>query len=249
MKIDVLTLFPEMFQGFLGESLLGRAQEQGLLTVRLVNIRDFAHDKHRVVDDTPYGGGAGMVMKPDPIFEAVESLRCPTGPGCKERVILLSPQGENLDQARAQELSESDHLILICGRYEGVDERVREHLATDTISIGDYVLSGGELPALVIVEAVARLLPGVLGAEESAQTDSFTSGLLKYPQYTRPAEYRGWKVPELLLSGNHEEIRKWRRQQSLRRTLKHRPELLPVTELSQEDRDLLREIKDRGEDQ
>jgi tRNA (guanine37-N1)-methyltransferase len=245
MKIDVLTLFPGMFENWVGESILGRAQEAGRVAVRFVNIRDFAPDKHHVVDDVPYGGGAGMVMKPEPIWDATEAQCCQAP--CRERIILLTPQGELLTQEKAADFAAADHLILICGRYEGVDERVRDHLVTDAISIGDYVLSGGELPAMVLVETVVRLLPGVLGREESAQTDTFTSGLLKYPQYTRPEEYRGVSVPEILRSGHHEQIRKWRREQALRRTAAARPDLLDRAELTAEDREILARIREQGD--
>jgi len=221
MRVDVLTLFPEMFAGPLGHSILGRAIGRGLLQVQLTNPRDFTTDRHRTVDDYPYGGGPGMVMKPDPIFTAVESLARPDDP-----IILLSPQGRVFSQAVAAELASQPRLILICGHYEGVDERVREHLATDELSIGDYVLTGGELAAMVVIDAVARLLPSVLGAEASTGEESHSQGLLEYPHYTRPPEFRGWTVPDILLSGHHAEIARWRRQQSLLRTAHHRPDLL-----------------------
>jgi len=217
-----------------------------LVKVNIHNIRDFTHDKHHIVDDYSYGGGAGMVLKPEPIFEAVESIR--TDIYNKEKpdelpVILLTPQGRLFRHQIAQEMSEYSHLILICGRYEGVDERVRQHLATDEISIGDYVLSGGELAAMVVTEAMVRLLPGVLGSEESALDDSHTTGLLEYPQYTRPSIYRDWAVPEILLSGDHGKIEKWRREQAILRTLKRRPELLDKADLSPEERKLIEELK------
>ncbi len=222
MRIDILTLFPEMFPGPFGASIIKRAVDGGLVSLNIYNIRDYTHDKHHTVDDYAYGGGAGMILKPEPIFEAVESVKeedtCP--------VILLTPQGRPFSQPVAQELSGHSRLILICGRYEGVDERVREHLVTDEISIGDYVLSGGELAAMVVVEAVVRLLPGVLGSEESLAEDSHTGGLLEYPQYTRPPMFRSWSVPEVLLSGNHAQIAKWRREQAIQRTKERRPELL-----------------------
>jgi tRNA (guanine37-N1)-methyltransferase len=221
MRVDVLTLFPEMFAGPLDHSILGRAIERGLLQVQLTNPRDFTTDRHRTVDDYPYGGGPGMVMKPGPIFAAVESLAQPGSP-----IILLSPQGRVFNQVIAAELARQPRLIVICGHYEGVDERVREHLATDELSIGDYVLTGGELAAMVVIDAVARLLPGVLGAEASAGEESHSQGLLEYPHYTRPPEFRGWTVPEILLSGHHAEIARWRRQQSLLRTAQRRPDLL-----------------------
>ena len=221
MRIDVLTLFPGMFAGPLDESMLRRAQQQGMLDVRLVDIRRFALDQHRTVDDTPYGGGPGMVLKPEPLFAAVESVREPSS-----RVILLTPQGRLLRQPVAVELAQQSHLVLVCGHYEGVDERVREHLVDDELSIGDYVLTGGELAAMVVIDAVTRLLPGVLGASESIVEESHSGGLLEYPQYTRPADFRGWRVPEVLLSGNHGAIARWRRSQALLRTLARRPELL-----------------------
>jgi tRNA (guanine37-N1)-methyltransferase len=224
MIIDVLTLFPEMFTCFTSTSIMKRAIERQLVTVNTHNFREFAHDRHHTVDDYTFGGGSGMILKPEPIFEEIEAIKT----GIEETdipVILLSPQGRLFTQAVAKELSEQDRFILICGRYEGVDERIKEHLATDEISIGDYVLSGGELPAMVIIESVTRLLPGVLGSEESALDDSHVAGLLEYPQYTRPAVYRNWPVPEVLLSGNHAEIAKWRRDQAIERTKQKRPDL------------------------
>jgi tRNA (guanine37-N1)-methyltransferase len=241
MRIDVLTLFPEMFAGPLDASIVGRAREHGVIEIRVVNIRDFSSERHAIVDDYAYGGGGGMVMKPEPIFAAVEAMRC--GGGCRERVILMSPQGRRFDQLTVAELARYQHLIIICGHYEGVDERVREHLADEEVSIGDYVLTGGELPAMVVVDAVTRLLPGALGAECGATADSFASGLLEHPHYTRPAEFRGWRVPEVLLSGDHEAIRLWRREQALRRTRERRPDLLERAELSEEDRRLLDDIE------
>jgi len=247
MRIDILTLFPEMFQCLLVPGIFERAIERGLVRINTHNIRDYTHDKHHVVDDYAYGGGAGMILKPEPIFEAVESVKSHI---YKEEVnsseipvILLTPQGRPFSQQIALELSRHGGMILICGRYEGVDERVRRHLVTDEISVGDYVLSGGELAAMVVVDAVVRLLPGVLGSEESVQDDSHTSGLLEYPQYTRPAEYRGWAVPEVLLSGNHAEVARWRREQAVRRTLERRPELLDKVELSSEERELVDRLK------
>lgn len=223
MRFDVFTLFPEMFSPYLDESILKRAREAGLLEVGLHNIRDFTTDKHRTTDDEPYGGGGGMVMKPEPIFTAVETvLGAP--PACP--VILLTPQGRRFDQRVAGELAAAGHLALLCGRYEGVDERVRQHLVTDEISIGDYVLTGGELPALVLIDAVTRLTPGVLGDPEAANKDSYASGLLEYPHYTRPPEFRGWEVPEVLRSGNHAEIERWRQEQAEKRTRERRPDLL-----------------------
>jgi tRNA (guanine37-N1)-methyltransferase len=228
VRVDILTLFPGMFVGPFDESMLKRAREAGVLQLNLVDIRDFATDRHRTVDDTPYGGGPGMVLKPGPIFAAVEAVR-----GTDSRVILLSPQGRLFEHARAVELSTLPHLILICGHYEGVDERVREHLVDDELSIGDYVLTGGELAAMVVVDAVARLLPGVLGAGESTVEESHSSGLLEYPQYTRPAEFRGWRVPDVLLSGNHAEISRWRHRRALERTGQRRPELLRPEHLAE----------------
>lgn len=223
MRFDIFTLFPEIFPPYLDESILKRARESGLLEFGLHNIRDYTTDKHRTTDDEPYGGGGGMVMKPEPIFAAVESvLGAP--PVCP--VILLTPQGRPFTQKVAVELAAADHLALLCGRYEGVDERVRQHLVTDEISLGDFVLTGGELPALAIIDAVTRLLPGVLGDPEATQKDSHANGLLEYPHYTRPPEFRGWEVPEILRSGNHAAIEQWRRQQSLQRTQERRPDLL-----------------------
>lgn len=221
MRIDVLTIFPGIFEGPLRQSLLGKAVEGGVLDLRVHDIRGFATDKHRQVDDESYGGGPGMVMKPDPIFAAVASL----GDGPK-RVILLSPAGRRLDQALVRELSREPWLVLICGRYEGVDERVAEGLPAEEVSIGDYVLSGGEVPALALLEAVTRLVPGVIGKEESHECDSFEDDLLDHPHYTRPAEFRGMRVPEVLMSGNHAEIERWRREAALRKTRKNRPDLL-----------------------
>ena len=222
MLIDILTLFPEMFSGVFSYGIMQRAAQQGLVTMRLTNIRDFTHDRHRTVDDYPYGGGAGMVLKPEPVFAAVESIEREPG----TPVILLSPRGRVFNQGVARELSGHKHLILICGHYEGVDERVSEHLVSDEISLGDYILTGGELAAMVVVDAVVRLLPGVLGSAESLLDDSHVNGLLEYPQYTRPVVYRGWAVPEVLLSGNHAQIARWRHEQAILRTRQRRPELL-----------------------
>jgi len=243
LRIDVLTTFPAMFAPVLGESILKRAQEAGIVSISVHDLRRWTHDRHHTTDDYPYGGGPGLVMKPEPFFEAVEELRCRPEVGCAEEVVLLSPQGERFEQSAARDLAARDHLILLCGHYEGVDERVRAHLATRAISIGDYVLTGGELPAMVVIDAVVRLLPGVLGAEEGAAADSFAEGLLEYPQYTRPAEFRGWSVPEVLLSGHHEQIRRWRRKESLRRTRRLRPDLLARANLTDEDRALLEEVE------
>lgn len=221
MRIDVLTIFPEIFEGPLRASLLGKAAEQGIVDVRVHDIRDFAEGPHRQVDDASFGGGPGMVMKPEPVFAAAESL----GPGSR-RTILLSPAGRRLDRALVVELAAEPWLVLVCGRYEGVDERVVEGLPAEEVSIGDYVLSGGEIPALVVIEAVTRLLPGVVGREESVQRDSFEGGLLDHPHYTRPREFRGMAVPDVLLSGNHAEIERWRRESALEKTRRNRPDLL-----------------------
>jgi len=221
MKIDVLTLFPAMFAGPLDESIIKRARTKGFLDLKIHDLRDWTHDKHRTVDDRPFGGGPGMLMKPEPLFEAVESLRRE-----KTRVILFSPSGRKFDQTIARELAQQKDLLLITGHYEGFDERVREALVDDALSVGDYVLTNGALPAMIVVDAVTRLLPGVLGDDESSLDESFSRGLLEYPQYTRPAEFRGMKVPEVLLSGNHAEIEKWRREQAKLRTEKQRPDLL-----------------------
>lgn len=245
MLIDILTLFPEMFDSPFSSSILKRAIERKLVNINLHNIRDYTHDNHHTVDDYTYGGGTGMILKPGPIFEAVESIKS----GFDEQepsqlpVTLLTPQGRRFSQEVAYELSQHSHLILICGRYEGVDERVRQHLVTDEISIGDYVLSGGELAAMVVVDAVVRLLPGVLGSEDSAIDDSHATGLLEYPQYTRPAEYRGWSVPQILLSGDHAQIARWRREQAIQRTAERRPELLDKANLNLEERQLVSRLK------
>ncbi|MBG9793193.1 tRNA (guanine-N1)-methyltransferase [Paenibacillus dendritiformis] len=278
MRIDVLTIFPEMCEGVFRSSILGKAQEKGLVTLNAVNFRDYSGNKHQTVDDYPYGGGGGMVLKPEPIFAAVEAVIAqaeaeraplaqegpalgaddsdvpnvpresdgPNGPNRLERkrprVILMCPQGEPFTQAKAEELAQESHLILICGHYEGYDERIRKHLVTDELSIGDYVLTGGELPAMVVTDSVVRLLPGVLGNESSAVTDSFSTGLLEYPHYTRPADFRGWTVPDVLLSGHHAKVEQWRKEQSLRRTVERRPDLLESIELDEADRKLLERI-------
>ncbi|MEW6179287.1 MAG: tRNA (guanosine(37)-N1)-methyltransferase TrmD [Chloroflexota bacterium] len=236
MRFDVFSLFPSVIQPYLEISILQRAIEKGLLEVHLHDIRAYTTDKHHITDDAPFGGGGGMVMKPEPIFTAIESV-LGSPPSCP--VILLTPQGRTYTQQVAAELARYSHLALLCGRYEGVDERVREHLVTDEISIGDYVLTGGELPALILIDSITRLIPGALGDPDGAQDDSFASGLLEYPHYTRPAEFRGWRVPEVLLSGNHAEIARWRRQQALYRTWKRRPDLLEKAELSESDRRFL----------
>jgi tRNA (guanine37-N1)-methyltransferase len=280
MNIDVLTLFPEMFEGVFGASILGKARQKGLVSLSTLNFRDYANNKHNTVDDYPFGGGGGMVLKPGPIFAAVEELMERHYPGTvggndvdgltdvpeseleevpegkpgqsledlptaapRPRVILMCPQGEPFTQRKAEELSREEHLIFICGHYEGYDERIREHLVTDELSIGDYVLTGGELPAMVVIDSVVRLLPGVLGNQLSAVTDSFSTGLLEYPHYTRPAQFRDWEVPEVLLSGHHENIELWRRRQSLERTWRRRPELLRDVELSKKDKEWLGELK------
>ena len=249
MQFDVFTLLPEIFPPYLESSILNRARQKGLIDVRVHNIRDYTHDKHHTTDDTPYGGGGGMVMKPEPVFEAVESvlgLAPPHFDQAQRRlsrpklasnipIILLTPQGRVFTQRVAEELSRYEHIALLCGRYEGVDERIREHLVTDEISIGDYVLTGGELPALMIIDAVSRLLPGVLGDPTGAEDDSHSMGLLEYPHYTKPPEFRGWKVPDVLASGNHAKIEKWRREQALTRTFNKRPDMLEKAELSKED--------------
>jgi tRNA (guanine37-N1)-methyltransferase len=222
MKIDVLTLFPGMFAGPLDESIIMRARKAGLLDLTIHNLRDWTHDRHKTVDDRPFGGGPGMLLKPEPIFEAVEQLTRP-----ETKVILLSPSGRKFDQAIARQLAAEADLLLITGHYEGFDERVRETLADDELSIGDYVLTNGALPAMVVIDAVARLLPGVLGDDDSSRDESFSAGLLEYPQYTRPAEFRGMRVPDVLVSGNHAEIENWRRQQARLKTQAQRPDLLP----------------------
>jgi tRNA (guanine37-N1)-methyltransferase len=252
MEFDVFTLLPEVFPAYLESSILQRARLRGLVEVRLHNIRDWATDRHHVTDDTPYGGGGGMVMKPEPVFAAVESILASSA-GSGEPlagsipIILLTPQGRVFNQDIAFELSRQPRLILLCGRYEGVDERIREHLVSDEISIGDYVLTGGELPALILIDAVSRLLPGVLGDPGGAMDDSHASGLLEYPHYTRPPEFRGWKTPEILLSGDHANIEKWRREKSLQRTLERRPDLLDSAPLSAQDQISLENIKAKGE--
>jgi len=266
MEFDVFTLLPEVFPPYLNSSILHRARQRGLIDVRIHNIRDWAADKHHVTDDEPYGGGGGMVMKVEPVFASLESvlrpfpsgeehdrgttgstsqLRTTPETGCP--VILLTPQGRVFSHKIALELVRYPRLSLICGRYEGVDERIREHLVTDEISVGDYVLTGGELPSLILIDAISRLIPGVLGDPDGAMDDSHAAGLLEYPHYTRPPEYRGWGVPEILLSGDHAKIDKWRREQSLRRTLKRRPDLLETAPLSETDRKVLKKIQDEGE--
>ena len=279
MQFDVFTLLPEIFPSYLDSSILKRARQKGLIDVRVHNIRDYTHDKHHMTDDTPYGGGGGMVMKPEPVFEAVETVLgiapLPTqlepspalAPGASVDqthivptlfregrpdsnipIILLTPQGRVFNQRVAEELSRYDHIALLCGRYEGVDERIREHLVTDEISIGDYVLTGGELPALMIIDAISRLLPGVLGDPTGAEDDSHSMGLLEYPHYTKPPEFRGAKVPDVLVSGNHAKIEKWRREQALTRTFNKRPDMLEKAELSKEDIKFVKSLKSKVQD-
>lgn len=244
MQIDVFTLFPNLFPPYLEESIIKRAIASKIIEVNLHNIRDWAEDKHQVTDDTPFGGGGGMVMKPEPIFAAVESrlgdpIECP--------VILLTPQGRPFDQHLAVQFAKEERLALICGRYEGVDERVRAHLVTDEISIGDFVLTGGELPALMFIDAVTRLQPGALGDPQGAIKESFMAGLLEHPHYTRPREFRGWSVPEVLLSGDHQKIKQWRRDESLRRTFQRRPEMLEALKLSEQDSIFLNDLRPSDE--
>jgi tRNA (guanine37-N1)-methyltransferase len=240
MRFDIFTLFPEVFPSYLDASILSRARERGQVEVRVHNIRDWALDKHQVTDEPPYGGGGGMVMKPEPIFAAVEEI-LGSPPACP--VILMTPQGAPLDQQKAERLADLDHIALIAGHYEGVDERVREHLVTEEISIGDYVLTGGELPALVLVDVLTRLIPGVLGDPMAAVNDSHASGLLEYPHYTRPDSFRDWQVPEVLRSGHHARIERWRRDQALKRTLERRPDLLENFDLTAEDKDFLNSLE------
>ena len=250
MQFEVFTLLPEIFPPYLESSILNRARQKGLIDVRVHNIRDYTHDKHHTTDDTPYGGGGGMVMKPEPVFEAIETvlglnpLQTQPETASNIPIILLTPQGRVFNQRIAEELSRHERIVLLCGRYEGIDERIREHLVTDEISIGDYVLTGGELPALMIIDAVSRLLPGVLGDPTGAEDDSHSMGLLEYPHYTKPPEFRGWKIPDVLASGNHAKINKWRREQALTRTFNKRPDMLEKAELSKEDLKFLKTLKD-----
>lgn len=245
MDFDLITIFPRMFESPLNESILKKAREKGLIHITVHDLRDFASGKHRVTDDYPYGGGEGMVMKAEPIIRAIKTIK-------KEKkdakVVLLSPQGEMMTQSLVKELKEEASLIIICGRYEGVDERIRLHYVDREISIGDYVLTGGEIPAMVLVDALSRLVPGVVGNEDSVKNDSFYTSLLDYPQYTRPAEVNGKRVPEVLLSGDHEKIRVWRKKEALGQTLKKRPDLLKHVELTEEDRSILKEIGDIDDD-
>jgi tRNA (guanine37-N1)-methyltransferase len=240
MKFDVVTIFPRMVDAALAEGVIGRALERGLLDIKVHDLRDYTADRHRSVDDVPYGGGPGMVMKPEPLARAVENIRATRG--APDAVILLSPQGRCLTQAEAVRIGQLGHVALLCGRYEGMDERVRALVATEELSVGDYVLSGGELPALIVIDAVGRLVPGVVGDEGSVEADSFSRGLLDYPHYTRPAEFAGLKVPDVLLSGHHAEVRRWRKRAALERTLERRPELLDEARLDEEERELLGEI-------
>lgn len=246
MQFEVFTLLPDVFSPYLESSILQRARQRGLLDVRIHNIRDYTHDRHHTTDDTPYGGGGGMVMKPEPVFEAVEAvlglMSVQTQP-VEVPVILLTPQGRVFTQRVAEEYSRYERIALLCGRYEGVDERIRAHLVTDEISIGDYVLTGGELPALIVIDAIARLLPEVLGDPTGAEDDSHSMGLLEYPHYTRPPEFRDWKVPDVLLSGDHAKIEKWRREQALLRTFAKRPDMLEKAELSEADKKFIENLK------
>lgn len=246
MKIDIVSIFPPIFDGFLNESMIRIGREKGRVNIRVHDLRSWTEDKHRQVDDVPYGGGSGMVMKPEPFYKAVtdiggsddlEAIRS------RSRIVLFTPRGRVLNQALVEQFSREEHIMMLCGRYEGIDERVHKYIATDEISIGDFVLSGGEIPAMALTEAIVRLLPGVLGAEESLAEESFAEGLLEYPHYTRPPEFMGWKVPEVLLSGNHGEIAKWRRKQRLKTTLLRRPDLLEKAQLSNSDLKMLEEIK------
>ena len=250
MQFDVFTLLPEVFPAYLESSIVQRARERGLIVVRVHNIRDYTHDKHHTTDDTPYGGGGGMVMKPEPVFEAVESVlgrfdetRFDYAQRGEIPIIMLTPQGRVFNQSIAQELAQYPRLALLCGRYEGIDERIRTNLITDEISIGDYVLTGGELPALILIDALARLIPDVLGDPDGASDDSHATGLLEYPHYTRPPEFRGLTVPEILLSGDHGKIAKWRHEQALLRTYNKRPDMLEKAELTEEDRKFLDKLR------
>lgn len=239
MNIHVLSLFPEMFEGVFNASILKKAQEKEAVTLAVSDIRNFSDNRHKQVDDYPYGGGAGMVLKPEPMFQAVEAITA----GRKPRIILMCPQGERFTQKKAEELAQEEELVFLCGHYEGYDERIREHLVTDEISIGDFVLTGGELPAMTVIDAIVRLLPGVLGKEDSHIQDSFSTGLLEHPHYTRPADFRGMKVPEVLTSGNHAKIDEWREEQSLKRTLLRRPDLLDAMELTPKQQKVVEKLK------
>lgn len=241
MRIDILTLFPEAFSSYLEHSIIGRAGKRQIVDIKLHNIRSFTHDRHHTVDDYPFGGGAGMVMKPEPIFEAVESVKAEIE-AVGYPVLLLTPQGNLFTQKMASKFANESNILIICGHYEGIDERVAEHLATEQVSIGDYLLSGGEAAAMVIIDCIIRLLPGALGSDTSLDEESHVDNLLEYPQYTRPQEYRGWKVPDILLSGNHKEIANWRREQSIFRTAKRRPDLLREASLSNSERGIVKSI-------
>lgn len=244
MQFEVFTLLPDVFPPYLESSILQRARQRGLVSVNVHNIRNYTHDRHHVTDDTPYGGGGGMVMKPEPVFEAVEAVLGSDAHRSLPQpapIIMLTPQGRVFTQTIAEEYSHHKRIALLCGRYEGMDERIREHLVTDEISIGDYVLTGGELPALIVIDAVTRLIPGVLGDPDGATDDSHATGLLEYPHYTRPLDFRGWKVPDILLSGDHGKVDKWRREQSLLRTLARRPDLLENIDLTEQERIFLKE--------
>ncbi|GED18746.1 tRNA (guanine-N(1)-)-methyltransferase [Kurthia gibsonii] len=243
MNIHVLSLFPDMFEGVFGSSILKKAQEKGAVQMNVTDFRSFSQNKHNQVDDYPYGGGAGMVLKPEPLFHAVEDL---VAQGKKPRIILMCPQGERYDQKKAEELAKEEDLIFLCGHYEGYDERIREYLVTDEISIGDFVLTGGELAAMTVIDSVVRLLPGVLGQEASHVNDSFSTGLLEHPHYTRPADFRGMKVPDVLMSGNHAKIEQWRMEQSLKRTFERRPDLLEHVELTKEQQTYLKQLKNNS---
>jgi tRNA (guanine37-N1)-methyltransferase len=242
VRFDIVTIFPRMIDAALTDGILGKAIEQGLLIVRARDLREHTEDRHRTVDDVPYGGGPGMVLKPRPLFDAVEAIRQDVGE--PDAVVLFSPHGRRFTQAEVARLARFERVVLLCGRYEGIDDRVRQHLATEELSIGDYVLSGGELPALVVVDAVARMIPGVVGDEDSVAGDSFSRGLLDYPHFTRPAAFREWRVPDVLMSGHHGEIRKWRKRRAIELTLEHRPDLLAGAELDVEEQEILRELLD-----
>lgn len=242
MRIVVLTLFPDMFDGFIRSSIIGKAGEKGIVSISAVNFREYSTSKHMTVDDAPYGGGGGMVLQPEPIFRAVEAL--PKAE--RRRVVLMCPQGERFTQRKAEQLAQEEELVFICGHYEGYDERIRQHLVTDELSIGDYVLTGGEIPAMAVIDSVVRLLPGALGNESSAASDSYTTGLLEHPHYTRPAVFRGWPVPDELLSGHHEHIALWRRKEALRRTWQRRPDLLQQRELSAQEASWLDEFEKKS---
>lgn len=248
LSIDIFTLFPEMFGGVINSSILAKAQQKGLVRFKLINFRHYATDKHQQVDDYPYGGGGGMVLKPEPLFYAVEDRIKQLSGETKPRIILTSPQGEPFTQRKADELASEKHLFFLCGHYEGFDERIRQYLATDELSIGDYVLTGGELPAMVMIDSIVRLIPGVLGNESSPKEDSFSMGLLEYPQYTRPADFRGLKVPEVLLSGHHKQIKEWRHKQSLLRTWQRRPDLIARYPLTDEEKRWLAEFEQHHKD-